>query len=320
MGRWGDGEMGRWVPAIRARILFFPNGIAGICTGVACGFVSGIVPLAHRSAVFLLLGCAVLWSLGGVLIKSVEWPSMAKAGARSAIACVILWGWLGRPRFTWRPAQLGAALAYAGTVSLFVIANDRTTAANAIFLQYTAPVYVALLGHSLLGERTRWVDWLCITVSLAGIGLFFGDQFSARGLSGILAGLGSGACFGVMVLLSRKERDASPGSALLLGNLLTALLGLPFAIGHALPLPQAGALVLLGVVQLGIPYVLYSMAIRRVTALEAIIILMLEPILNPVWVALAQGEVPGPWSLVGGMLVLGAVLARGMVGRGTNDE
>jgi drug/metabolite transporter (DMT)-like permease len=269
--------------------------------------------MTHRRAILLLLATAILWSLGGVLIKSIEWPSMAKAGARSGIACVVLWCWLRKPEFTWRPTQIGAALAYAATVSLFVIANHRTTAANAIFLQYTAPIYVALLGPWWLGERTRRIDWICVVIALAGIALFFRDQFSPRGLSGILAALGSGVSFGLMVILLRKERDGSPASALLLGNLVTAAIGLPFAIGHALRAPEAGAVVVLGVVQLGIPYILYSLAIRHVTALEAILIPMLEPILNPIWVALARGERPGPWSLVGGARVLGAVLLRGFV-------
>lgn len=272
-------------------------------------------PPTHRSAVLLLLVTAVLWSLGGVLIKSVDWPSMAKAGARSAIACVILWGWLGRPRFTWSVGQLGAALAYASTVTCFVIANDRTTAANAIFLQYTGPIYVAILSPWLLREHIRRLDWFCIALALAGIGLFFRDQFSPRGLSGILFALASGLSFGCLAVFLRKQRDSSPGSALLLGNLLTAAIGLPFALGHPLPAAQAGALAVLGVVQLGIPYILYSIAIRRVTALEAVLIPMLEPILNPLWVALARGEIPGPWSLVGGALVLGAVLLRGLLHR-----
>ena len=276
-------------------------------------------PLTRRSAVLLLLVTAVLWSLGGVLIKSIDWPSMAKAGGRSAIASVILWSWLRRPQFAWRPAQIGAALAYAATVTFYVIANDRTTAANAIFLQYTGPIYVALLSPWLLKERIRRLDWVCIGLALAGIGLFFRDQFSARGLSGILFALGSGLGFGTLVVLLRMERHASPGSALLLGNLLTAAIGLPFALGHPLPGPQAGVLVLLGVVQLGIPYILYSIAIRRVTALEAVLIPMLEPILNPLWVVLAHREIPGPWSLLGGALVLGAVILRGMLHRGDEE-
>src|SRR4029453_18622274 len=122
--------------------------------------------MSHRSAVLLLIVTSLLWSLGGVLIKSVDWPSMAKAGRRRAIAAAIMWAWMGKPKFAWSWTQIGAALAYAGTVSLFVIANDRTTAANAIFLQYTAPIYVALGGHFLLGERTRGLDWMWIALAL----------------------------------------------------------------------------------------------------------------------------------------------------------
>jgi drug/metabolite transporter (DMT)-like permease len=269
-------------------------------------------PATHRSAVLLLLATAVMWSLGGVLVKSIEWPSMAKAGARSAIGCVVLFLWLRRQtRITWRPAQIGAALAYSATVTLFVIANDRTTAANTIFLQYTGPIYVALLSPWVLGERARRSDWLCIALALAGIALFFRDQFSPRGLSGIFCALGSGVAYGTMIVMLRKERDASPASALLLGNLFTAVIGLPFAIGHPLPAPQAGLVVVLGIVQLSVPYLLFSIAIQRVTALEAVLLPMIEPILNPLWVALARGERPGPWSLAGGSLVLGAVVARG---------
>lgn len=270
-------------------------------------------PTSHRSAVLLLLVTAVMWSLGGVLVKSIEWPSMAKAGARSAIGCVVLLAWLRRPKFTLSPTQLGAALAYASTVTLFVVANDRTTAANTIFLQYTGPIYVALLSPWVLGERTRRSDWFCIAIALAGIALFFRDQFSPRGLSGIFAALGSGLSYGTLIVLLRKERDASPASALLLGNLITAVCGLPFAIGHPLPATQVGMIVVLGVVQLGLPYLLFSIAIQRVTALEAVLLPMLEPILNPLWVALARGEMPGPWSIAGGSLVLGAVLMRGWV-------
>jgi drug/metabolite transporter (DMT)-like permease len=248
-----------------------------------------------------------------MLIKSVDWPSMAKAGARSAIAAAIMWAWIGRPKFTWSRMQIGAALAYFGTVSLFVIANDRTTAANAIFLQYTAPIYVALLGGWFLGEKTRRIDWLCIGLALFGVVLFFRDDFDARGLFGIIVALASGVSFAAMVMLLRRQKDASPETSLLLGNLLTAAVGLPFGWGQHLSGNEWAILGVLGAVQLGIPYILYSMAIKRVTALEAILIPMLEPILNPIWVALTRGEVPGAWSLVGGGLVLGAVLIRGIV-------
>ena len=268
--------------------------------------------MSHRSAVLLLIVTSLLWSLGGVLIKSVDWPSMAKAGMRSAMAAVVMWAWLRRPQITFSRTQLGAAVAYAATVSLFILANDRTTAANAIFLQYTGPIYVALLGPWVLGERTRRIDWVCIAIALCGIALFFRDEFSPTGLWGNVAGLASGVAFGSTEIFLRKERDSSPASALLLGNLLTAAIGLPFCFGKIPTPPEWAALAVLGVFQLGAAYILYSIAIRHVTAQEAILITMLEPILNPVWVVLKQGEVPGPWSLAGGALVLGAVVLRAL--------
>jgi drug/metabolite transporter (DMT)-like permease len=271
--------------------------------------------MSHRSAVLMLLACSILWSLGGVMIKAVDWHPMATAGARSALAAVVIFAWLRRPQWTFSPRQLGAALAYVGTVSFFVIANRMTTAANAIFLQYTAPVYVALASHFFLGERARRADWLCVAMALTGIAMFFGDELQAGSALGMAAGLASGLSFATMVILLRRERDASPMSALLLGNIATAVIGLPFGIG-SLPEPrELGVLALLGVFQLGIPYVLYGIAIRRVTAIEAILLPMIEPVLNPIWVVLVHGEVPGTWSLAGAALVLAAVTIRGFAVR-----
>jgi drug/metabolite transporter (DMT)-like permease len=245
-----------------------------------------------------------------VLIKSVEWHPLGIAGARSGIAAVILWIWLRRPQFSWSINQLGAAVAYVGTVALFVAATRWTTAANAIFLQYTAPIYVAVAAPLVLGERARRADWVCVAIAVAGIALFLKDDFTPAGGWGIVAALGSGLSFATMVIFLRREKDGSPLSALLLGNIAAALVGLPFAI---IDPPPPGAwlpLVQLGVLQLGIPYLLYGIAIRRVTALEATLIPMLEPILNPLWVGMVHGEIPGPWSLAGAALVLLAVLFR----------
>src|ERR1051325_1799292 len=129
----------------------------------------------------LLLLAALCWSLGGVLIKSIDWPPMAIAGGRSAIAIPVMLLCIGRPRFTFSPAQIGGAIGYALTVALFVFATRMTTAANAIFLQYTAPIYVALLGRWYLGERALRIDWLVIAVALCGIALFFFDRLTISG-------------------------------------------------------------------------------------------------------------------------------------------
>ena len=262
----------------------------------------------------LLLLAALCWSLGGVLIKSIDWPPMAIAGGRSAIAIPMILLCIGRPQFTFSRAQIGGALGYAGTVVLFVFATRMTTAANAIFLQYTAPIYVALIGRWYLGERASRVDWLVITVALAGIALFFLDRLTVAGLWGNIIALGSGLAFASVALFLRKEKAGSPIASIVLGNVIVALAGAPFML-RAPSLGEDGLwrLALLGTVQLGLPYVLYATAIKQVSALEATLIPLLEPVLNPLWVMLALGEQPGPWAIVGGLLVLSAVLGRGVM-------
>ena len=259
----------------------------------------------------LLLIAAVLWSLGGVLIKSIDWHPMAIAGGRSAIAIPLMIACMGWPRFTFTKAQIGGAIGYALTVALFVFATRMTTAANAIFLQYTAPIYVAIIGTWYLGERPLRIDWLVIIVALGGIALFFMDQLSVTGFWGNIVALGSGLAFATVALFLRKERAASPVDAIILGNIIVAVAGAPFMLSTSLGAGDGWWLLLLGTVQLGVPYVLYAIAIKHVTALEATLIPLLEPVLNPLWVMLALGERPGPWAIVGGLLVLAAVLGRG---------
>jgi drug/metabolite transporter (DMT)-like permease len=262
----------------------------------------------------LLVAAALLWSLGGLLIKSVDWPPLAVAGGRGVIAGVFLLVCVRRPKFTWTRLQLGAAVAYTACTVLFATATKLTTAANAILLQYTAPVWVALLAAWLLGERATRRDWATIAVALAGMALFFRDQLTATGMLGNGLAILSGVGFAVMTVLLRKQKDGSPIESIILGNLLAGLIGLPSMLGA--PLPSAGglgALLVLGVFQLGLSYLLYSYAIRRVTALEAVLVPVIEPVLNPVWVLLALGERPGPNALWGGAIVVAVVTVRALL-------
>jgi drug/metabolite transporter (DMT)-like permease len=199
------------------------------------------------------------------------------------------------------------------TVTLFVVANKLTTAANAILLQYTAPVYVALFGAWFLGERPRRADWLTLAVVLGGMVLFFLEDLTAENLWGNVAALGSGMGFAWMALFLRKQKEGSTSESVILGNLLAALIGLPFIVSAP---PHPGdvlELLLLGVVQVGLPYALFARAIRGVTALESMLIPTVEPVLNPLWVLLLIGEVPGPLPLIGGAVILGAVTLRGLL-------
>ena len=264
-------------------------------------------------AILLLVAAAVLWSLAGVLIKWVSLPALAVAGFRSAIALPVLLIFFGRQAVNFSAVQLVGAVCYAATVILFVSATKLTTSGNAILLQYTAPLYVALLSGWLLHERTRWFDWTAIAAVLCGMSLFFLDQLSAGGRSGNILAVISGFAFASLIISMRMQKDASPAGSAILGNLLTVLICLPWMVQS----PPGGAdwigLVLLGVFQIGLSYVCYSVAIRNVTAMEAILILMIEPILNPLWVLLWRGEKMGSWALLGGVVVILSVLFRGFM-------
>lgn len=263
--------------------------------------------------VLQLLLAAVLWSTGGFLIKSVSWNAPALACVRSLIAAATVYVFLGCPPLKWSRANAVGAVCYVGTVMLFVGANKLTTAANAIFLQYTAPVLVAVLGGIFLGERPTRLDWVLIGVVQVGCLLFFFDRLTPEGWMGCVLALASGVSFAGLVLMMRRQRDESPAQIVLQGNLLTGLVGLPFAITTT-PGPGAwSGLVILGVFQLGIPYLLYARAIKKVRALESSLISTVEPVLNPIWALWFLGEMPNAWALWGGGLVLGSALVRGIV-------
>lgn len=265
-----------------------------------------------KAIVFLII-TAILWSLGGLLIKSVNSNPLAIAGIRSGISAVIILLATGKPKLNWSFAQIGAALAYSATVLLFVAANKNTTAANAILIQYTAPVYVALLGAWLLREKVKLLDWVTIFVVLGGMVLFFVDEINMEGIFGNILAAASGVAFAAFAVFMRMQKEGSPLESVLLGNILTALIGIPFVF-QAVPDGKGWLyLVVLGIVQLGLPYILYAKAIKHVTALEASLIPVLEPILNPIWVFVMLGETPGVWAFVGGVIVIAAVTGRCLI-------
>lgn len=270
--------------------------------------------MKHSTAVFYLVLAGLLWSLAGVLIKSIPWPPLAIAGLRSGLAAITIMIYLKRPRFTWSKYQIGAAIAYAVTVTLFVLANKLTTAGNAILLQYTAPVYVALMSYSILGERSTKVDWLSILIMLTGLALFFLDDLTTAGYLGNIYAIIAGIAFAFFTVFLRKQKNASPGESILLGNLLTLLIGLPaITTSVSWDIQPWIFTFILGIFQLGIPYILFSIAIKHVSALDAIIYPTIEPIINPLLVYLLIGEALGPWAVWGGLLVLGGVIFRGVV-------
>ena len=275
----------------------------------------------HRRALLLLAVCGLVWSTGGLLLKLVIWHPIAIWSARSAFCALLLWlarrpSLRGITRIEW-----GAALALAATTGLFIVANKLTTAANAILIQYSAPIWIALLGQWFLGERATRLDWITIAVVLGGIVLFFADELAPGHAAGNLVALGAGVAFAFSAMTLRRvaldHPDVDPLRPVLLGNALAAVLGAPFLLFGG-PAPDAGgwaALVALGFVQQGAAYLAFTWAIRHATALESMLIPIVEPILSPLWVALAVAEIPGPWALVGGAIVVGSVALRAALAR-----
>ena len=260
--------------------------------------------------VFLLLIAACLWSTSGLLIKVIDWNPLAISGVRSAIAAVVFAIAVRRPRVTWSFGQIAGTICYAASVTLFVVAVKWTTAANAILLQYTAPVYVALLGAWCLDEPATTADWLAIGLMLAGVGLFFLDELSPAGFWGNVAALASGVAFAGLIVSLRSQKHGSPFESVLFGNILVAVLTIPAMRGGSPGLVGWSALVVLGVFQLGLAHLFYASALRSVPAVEGAIIPMIEPILNPLWVFLWIGERPGRYAMTGGSIVLGTVAVR----------
>jgi drug/metabolite transporter (DMT)-like permease len=270
----------------------------------------------HTRSVLLLVGASFCWSLAGVLIKFVatSWPGMAVAGGRGLIAAVFLLLTNRGLRFHFSRDQIIGAVGYAACTVTFCTATTLTSAANAILLQYTAPVWVAVLGAWLLHERATRADWITIVVALTGMMLFFKDSLTLGHLDGDVLAVLSGVCFAGMTIALRRQKDGSPVESIILGNLLAFVVGLPWIVRSPM-LPASGwmALLTLGIVQLGMSYWLYARAIRHVTALEAVLIPVVEPILNPLWVLLFMREKPSSWAVVGGVIVLSAVTLRAIV-------
>ena len=266
----------------------------------------------------LLVTAAVLFSTGGVAVKAASLTGWQMASCRSGVAAVALLAVLPETRRGWNWRIVPVAAVYAATLVFFVVANRLTTAADAIFLQSTAPLYLLLLGPLLLGEPIRRGDLLFMAPVAVGLAMFFvGAEPAVRtapdpargNLFAAASGLSYALALAGLRWLSRREGDSGM-AAVAMGNVLACLAALPLALPmHSVSRADAAVALYLGVVQIGVAYWCVTRAMRRVKALEANLLLLLEPALNPVWVWLVHGERPGPWAASGGAIILLATLA-----------
>jgi drug/metabolite transporter (DMT)-like permease len=269
--------------------------------------------LTDRQKGIVYIACAALfWSTGGIGIKAIADPPLKVTFYRSLFAAIGLFVLLGknvwaRRRWTSSTTFAIAIVSYCACLTTFVVATKWTTAANAIFLQYAGVVWVLLLSPFVVGEPMRARDVIAITGAIGGMALFFVGRFEARGMAGNGMALLSSVFFAALILALRREHDAGQ-SAITWGNFALALVLLPAVHSQLALTPKSfGVLLFLGLFQIALAYTLFVKGLKYVTATQASLTGMLEPIANPIWVLLILGERPSAYAIAGAVVVLAAI-------------
>ena len=268
--------------------------------------------MTKNKAILQILLCSALWSIAGIFMKKIPWSGFAIASIRSLFAGGVVAVYMQvkkmRPKLNRRSILSGIALC--ATLTLFSLANKMTTAANAIVLQFTDPIWIILISALLFRKKFQKADIIAVALTFIGIALFFADGISAGNTAGNLVALASGLTFGLYYISLGESSEQERMYAVLIGHILTFLVGLPFVFmtdPENITLQSNLYIVILGVLQLGIPYVLLAHASGWCPPLVCSLLGVLEPLLNPVWVAIFDGEVPGLLALVGAVIVIATI-------------
>ena len=253
----------------------------------------------------LILAAALLWSLAGVFIKFLDVPPLTIVFYRSFFAALVFTPFVRRADWRLNGAVLVSVLTYTAAISAFVSANKLTTAANAIVLQYTAPIFVFLFARVVLRETISRLNGFALLAGMLGVAIISLDSAGQPEMAGVLLALLSGLLFAAYMINLRRTQAASPAYLTWINNAVCALLLLVLVKSQlAITASQLGILTVMGMVQLGLPYYLFSKGLQSVSLLEASLIALIEPVLNPIWVAATVGEIPSAATLIGGSLIL----------------
>ena len=260
-----------------------------------------------------MLACAIMWSISGIIIKYIDWSPLAIAGGRSLISAgvVVVYMLCTKMKLVINKTVIWAGISLCGCVTCFVTANKMTTAANAIVLQYIAPAFVLIISALFLRQKLKKMEIAIVASTFLGIVLFFVDEIDFGGMVGNFIAICSGLFMAIMFVFNGRLEVSERMTGILIAHLLTAVIGIPigFATYETIISSQDILLLLvLGVVQLGIPYVLYALAASKISPLSCSLIGMIEPLLNPIWVAIFYGEVPGTFAFLGGLVVILSVV------------
>jgi drug/metabolite transporter (DMT)-like permease len=267
----------------------------------------------------LVLGAAILWSTGGLFIKATSLSAFELSFGRSLLAVITIAFVTRHEGFGLNRISAVTSILYAALLILFVLATKLTTAANAIFLQYTAPVYVMILEPLFYKEKFRRRDLVTVAICAAGMSLFFVGKLRPQDVNGNLVALASGVCFALFFLLMRhsKAREVNRASSAIYGNLIVVLVCAPAFFGAAsrgISKADVACIAYLGIIQIGVAYILFTGAMARgLRSLDASIVGYIEPVLNPVWVFLFIGERPSGWAIIGGAIIIVSVIAHMLV-------
>ena len=259
-------------------------------------------------AIIEMLICATLWSIAGIFIKLIPWNGFAVAGVRSLISGITigLYMLMKRYRFVVNATTLKAGIITAIVYTCFVCANKLTSAANAIVLQFTSPVFIVIFSALFLKKPVRRADAAVVSFTLVGIALFFFDQLAPGYLAGNFVAIASGVFMAGMYMLVGDLQGDERFSAITMGQFFTFFIGLPFIIitKPQFTMTATVSILILGIFQLGISYILYVKSAEYCPPLACCLLGAVEPLLNPVWVFLFDGEKPGIFALFGSVIVV----------------
>jgi len=267
--------------------------------------------LYHNTGLAAIALAAILWSTGGLFIKWINLPPISILTFRAFFAALLFLIVFRSKVLVLTPKIFLVSCFYAVLVGTFVFATKLTTAANAIFLQYTAPLYLIILEPWLFKYKLSTQNLLTAVCCMLGMGLFFLDEFSLGGLLGNLLALFSGVMLAGMMLSQRNNLPQHHEASIFWGNVWVVLFGFYFTINATLPsVNEWFMLAFLGFIQIGLGYILFTFGLKRVSALESSLVAMLEPILNPVWVMIGFGEMPGLFAIIGATVIISALVFR----------
>ncbi|MFN7119349.1 MAG: DMT family transporter [Saprospiraceae bacterium] len=269
---------------------------------------------AHQAGVLAVILAAIVWSTGGLFIKLLPFEPMTILFYRSACAAILFSVIYQKKVLQLNGITLLVSILYALLMITFVISTKLTTAANAIFLQYTAPIYVLLLEPVLFRIPLERINIWTIVVCILGMMLFFLGDLEVGNMTGNWIALGSGILLAGMMLAQRRNAPERHESAIFWGNIITIIIAFPTYLQSASPtMIQWGMLLFLGFIQIGVGYLLFTYGLKRVFAIEGSLLAMLEPILNPVWVFLGYGEMPSRFALLGGVIIIVMLAVRTVI-------